>query len=107
MCNVWLQGKDSHYAFVASAGAYKPNKVEPALTESDARKDSAGHVAVEKYLEEQVMPREFHLPSPQPRNTKCHGSQSASSAVCACSIAFNTECTAACQDCLTMQLSFA
>ena len=50
-----LQDKVSHYAFVASAGAYKANKVEPALTESDARKDSAGHVAVEKYLEEQVM----------------------------------------------------
>ncbi len=49
-----LQGKVSHYAFVASAGAYKANKVEPALAESDSRKDSAGHVAVEKYLEEQV-----------------------------------------------------
>ena len=50
-----MQDKVSHYAFVGSAGAYKANKVEPALTESDARKDSAGHVAVEKYLEEQVM----------------------------------------------------
>ena len=49
-----MQDKVSHYAFVASAGAYKPNKVEPVLTEDDARKDSAGHVAVEKYLKEQV-----------------------------------------------------
>lgn len=49
-----LQDKVSHYAFVGSAGAYKANKVEPVLTESDPRKDSAGHVAVEKYLEEQV-----------------------------------------------------
>ncbi len=49
-----LQDKVSHYVFVGSAGAYKANKVEPVLTEKDARKDSAGHVAVEKYLEEQV-----------------------------------------------------
>ena len=52
-----MQGKVAHYAFVASAGAYKANKVEPVLTESDSRKDSAGHVAVEKYLEEQVCSR--------------------------------------------------
>ncbi|CAK0742954.1 hypothetical protein CVIRNUC_001432 [Coccomyxa viridis] len=51
-----FKDKVSHYAFVASAGAYKANKVEPALTESDARKDSAGHVAVEKYLAEQGLP---------------------------------------------------
>ena len=50
-----LQDKVSHYAFVASAGAYKANKVEPALTESDPRKDSAGHVAVEKFLKDPVM----------------------------------------------------
>ena len=54
-----LQGQVSHYAFVASAGAYKPNKVEPVLTENDPRKDSAGHVAVEQYLEEQVCSRPF------------------------------------------------
>lgn len=45
----------AHYVFVASAGAYKANKIEPALFEGDARKESAGHVAVEKYLEEQVL----------------------------------------------------
>lgn len=49
-----MQGKVAHYVFVASAGAYKSNKIEPALFEGDARKDSAGHVAVEKYLEQQV-----------------------------------------------------
>ena len=49
-----MQGKVSHYVFVGSAGAYKANKVEPVLTEGEPRKESAGHVAVEKYLEEQV-----------------------------------------------------
>ena len=44
----------AHYVFVASAGAYKTNKIEPALVEGDARKESAGHVAVENYLVEQV-----------------------------------------------------
>ena len=44
----------AHYVFVASAGAYKGNKIEPALVEGDVRKDSAGHVEVEKYLEQQV-----------------------------------------------------
>lgn len=59
----------SHYAFVASAGAYKANKVEPALTESDPRKDSAGHVAVEKYLEEQVGQQALQLQLHKP---ECH-----------------------------------
>ena len=44
----------AHYVFVASAGAYQTNKMEPALVEGDARKESAGHVAVEAYLQEQV-----------------------------------------------------
>jgi hypothetical protein len=44
----------AHYVFVASAGAYKANKMEPVLVEGDPRKESAGHVVVEKYLEEQV-----------------------------------------------------
>ncbi len=48
------QGKVAHYVFVASAGAYKGSKIEPALVEGDPRKDSAGHVGVEKYLEEQA-----------------------------------------------------
>jgi hypothetical protein len=44
---VALQGKVKHYVFVASAGAYKDNGVEPMRVEGDARK-SAGHVAVEQ-----------------------------------------------------------
>ena len=42
-----------HYVFVASAGAYKGNAIEPALVEGDPRKDK-GHPEVEKYLEAQV-----------------------------------------------------
>ena len=49
-----MQGKVAHYVFVASAGAYKGNKMEPALVEGDPRKGSAGHVEVEKYLESEV-----------------------------------------------------
>ena len=49
-----VQGKVAHYVFVASAGAYKGNKMEPALVEGDPRKSSAGHVEVEKYLEAEV-----------------------------------------------------
>ena len=39
--------------FVASAGAYKGNAIEPALVEGDPRKDK-GHPEVERYLESQV-----------------------------------------------------
>lgn len=45
-----------HYVFVASAGAYNPNPIEPIHMEGDPRKSSAGHVAVEKYLEEANVP---------------------------------------------------
>eukprot|EP00877_Chromochloris_zofingiensis_P002016 jgi/Chrzof1/11815/Cz06g11010.t1 len=50
--------KDSvkHYVFVSSAGAYKADSIEPMHMEGDARKSSAGHVAVETYLEEQKLP---------------------------------------------------
>ena len=43
-----VQGKVKHYVFVASAGAYKADNVEPMHVEGDARKSSAGHVAVEQ-----------------------------------------------------------
>lgn len=46
---VWLQV--SQYCFIGSAGAYEANSTEPMHVEGDARKASAGHVAVEKYLE--------------------------------------------------------
>ncbi|BDA41646.1 Chloroplast stem-loop binding protein of 41 kDa a, chloroplastic [Coccomyxa sp. Obi] len=57
-----FKGSVAHYVFVASAGAYKTNKMEPALVEGDARKESAGHVAVEKYLEEQDLPYTIFQP---------------------------------------------
>ena len=38
--------------FVGSAGAYNANSVEPMHVEGDARKSSAGHVAVENHLAE-------------------------------------------------------
>jgi hypothetical protein len=44
------QHKVKHYVFVASAGAYKADSVEPCHFEGDARKASAGHVQVEAYL---------------------------------------------------------
>ena len=53
------QGKVAHYVFVASAGAYNLSPIEPMHVEGDPRKSSAGHVAVEKYLEEQARPT-FH-----------------------------------------------
>lgn len=37
--------------FVASAGAYVANEIEPLHLEGDKRKSSAGHVKVEQYLE--------------------------------------------------------
>jgi len=46
----------AHYVFVASAGAYNLSPIEPMHVEGDPRKSSAGHVAVEKYLEEQASP---------------------------------------------------
>jgi hypothetical protein len=107
VCNVWLQGKVSHYAFVASAGAYKPNKVEPALTESGARKDSAGHVAVEKYLEEQVTPREFSHTSPSVPNRATHNVTAVCLIGSLCLLQLLATRSALCQMCLTMQLSFA
>lgn len=51
-----FKGKVKHYVFVGSAGAYNANSVEPMHVEGDARKASAGHVAVENYLEEQGLP---------------------------------------------------
>jgi nucleoside-diphosphate-sugar epimerase len=45
------QGKKvKHYVFVSSAGAYTPSPIEPGHWEGDARKASAGHVAVEAAL---------------------------------------------------------
>ena len=52
----FTQGRVSHYVFVASAGAYKANSMEPMHVEGDARKSSAGHVEVEKYLQDQGLP---------------------------------------------------
>lgn len=49
-------GKVKHYVFVASAGAYVANSVEPMHVEGDARKSSAGHVSVENYLVEKGAP---------------------------------------------------
>lgn len=51
-----FKGKVKHYVFVGSAGAYAANSVEPMHVEGDKRKASAGHVAVEGYLEEQDLP---------------------------------------------------
>lgn len=45
-----------HYVFVASAGAYTANEIEPLHVEGDARKSSAGHVKVEQYLESSGVP---------------------------------------------------
>ncbi|KAL4429050.1 hypothetical protein ABPG77_006089 [Micractinium sp. CCAP 211/92] len=51
-----FKGRCKHYVYVSSAGAYSPNDIEPMHVEGDKRKSSAGHVAVEKYLEEKWMP---------------------------------------------------
>ena len=51
-----LQGKVAHYIFVASAGAYVPDGIHAGLKEGDKRKASAGHVAVEQYLESEGLP---------------------------------------------------
>lgn len=42
--------------FIGSAGAYVADPIEPGHFEGDARKASAGHVAVESYLEAQGLP---------------------------------------------------
>lgn len=52
----FFEGKVSHYVFVGSAGAYVANAVEPMHVEGDSRKSSAGHVAVEQYLEQKGLP---------------------------------------------------
>jgi nucleoside-diphosphate-sugar epimerase len=49
-------GKVKHYVFVSSAGAYLPSPIEPGHWEGDARKASAGHVAVEAALAEAGLP---------------------------------------------------
>ena len=51
-----VQDKAQHYVFVASAGAYKANEIEPMHVEGDKRKGSAGHVKVEQYLESSGAP---------------------------------------------------
>lgn len=51
-----MQGKVSHYVFVASAGAYVPDGVHAGLKEGDKRKESAGHVPVEQYLQSEGLP---------------------------------------------------
>lgn len=51
-----MQGKVAHYIFVASAGAYKADSVQPQAVEGDARKSSAGHVEVEAYLKAESLP---------------------------------------------------
>jgi nucleoside-diphosphate-sugar epimerase len=48
--SVHIQGKVKHYVFVSSAGAYTPSPIEPGHWPGDARKASAGHVAVEAAL---------------------------------------------------------
>jgi len=48
--------KLQHYVFVASAGAYNANKIEPMHVEGDARKEKAGHVQVEQYLAKSKLP---------------------------------------------------
>lgn len=52
----FFKGKVSHYVFVGSAGAYVANAVEPMHVEGDPRKSSAGHVAVEQYLDQEGLP---------------------------------------------------
>lgn len=50
------KGMVKHYVFVSSAGAYKADPIEPIHVEGDARKATAGHVAVEQYLEQEGLP---------------------------------------------------
>ena len=57
-----LQGKVSHYVFVASAGAYVPDGIHAGLQEGDKRKESAGHVKVEQYLQSEGLPYTIFQP---------------------------------------------
>ena len=57
-----LQGKVSHYVFVASAGAYVPDGIHAGLKEGDKRKESAGHVPVEQYLQSEGLPYTIFQP---------------------------------------------
>lgn len=57
-----FKGKVKHYVFVSSAGAYNANAIEPMHVEGDERKGSAGHVAVEKYLESEGLPYTIFQP---------------------------------------------
>ena len=57
-----LQGKVSHYIFVASAGAYVPDGIHAGLKEGDKRKESAGHVPVEQYLQSEGLPYTIFQP---------------------------------------------
>ena len=50
------QANSGHFVFVGSAGAYEANPIEPMHVEGDKRKASAGHVAVENYLQESGVP---------------------------------------------------
>lgn len=50
------KGMVKHYVFVSSAGAYKADSIEPMHVEGDARKATAGHVAVEDYLKQEGLP---------------------------------------------------
>ncbi|KAK9813920.1 hypothetical protein WJX73_004793 [Symbiochloris irregularis] len=51
-----VKASGGHFVFVGSAGAYNANSIEPMHVEGDARKSSAGHVAVENYLAESGVP---------------------------------------------------
>lgn len=45
---VCLQGMCRHYVFVASAGAYKADSIEPMHVEGDERKSSAGDARLQQ-----------------------------------------------------------
>ena len=51
-----FNGKVSQYVFVASAGAYKADSIEPMHVEGDARNLTKAHGQVEVYLKEQKVP---------------------------------------------------
>ncbi|KAG1681385.1 hypothetical protein FOA52_007433 [Chlamydomonas sp. UWO 241] len=57
-----FKGKCKHFVFVASAGAYKADPIEPMHMEGDARKASAGHVEVEAYLKSEGLPATVFQP---------------------------------------------
>ena len=53
----YSQGQVKHYVFVASAGAYADDPVQPERKEGETpRKAKAGHVAVEAYLASEGLP---------------------------------------------------